>query len=256
VKPLVAILLLLLGVSSLDTANASKAPADPLEPAKAAIRLKDYARAAGELQGPAAAGDADAQYLLATLLLNGLGSAADVEGARGWLEKAAAQGHARAAFSLSALLAESSPPDLAGARRWLERAQQLGLAQAQQAQSRAALPLEFRPQVDLTDPAAKRDALWLAAEQGDMAVVQALSEPSLVEAHDEFGRGALARAAQAGQAEAAALLIRKGAKIGTVDMFQMTPLMLAAQSGSRSTVDAILAAGAATEAADERAIHR
>ena len=47
------------------------------------------------------------------------------------------------------------------------------------------------------------------AEQGDLASLEALASPTLVTERDEFGRGALARAAEAGRAPAVELLLRR-----------------------------------------------
>src|SRR5690349_18022135 len=87
-------------------------PADPLESAKAAIRVKEYPRAAADLQRQADAGNAEAQYQLGTFALNGLLGERDIGEARKWLTRAATAGHARAAFSLAALLASADPPDV------------------------------------------------------------------------------------------------------------------------------------------------
>ncbi|TLY94167.1 MAG: sel1 repeat family protein [Gammaproteobacteria bacterium] len=102
--------------------------ADPLEGVKTAIRLKKFAEAATALQKLASAGNADAQYMLAVFYLNGVNGPRDPAQARGWLEKSAGQGNARAAFSLANLFAESDPPDSQAAEHWLARARQLGFS--------------------------------------------------------------------------------------------------------------------------------
>jgi len=186
---------------------------DPLDAAKSAIRLKNFSSAATELQRLAASGNAEAQYLLAVLYLNGLIAARDATQARTWLEKSAAQGSAQAAFSLANLLASSEPPDTEGAQRWLKRARELGYTPAAQTGAREGLAVGFHPEKDLTDPAAKREAFWLAAEQGELERVNAFSDRTLIDSRDEFGRGALARAARAGKADAVALLVKRGAPV-------------------------------------------
>ncbi len=98
-------------------ASATPTATDPLEPAKAAIRLKDYGAAATKLTSLAQSGNADAQYLLGTLYLAGLGTAApDVERARQLFEQSAGKGSGRAALALSAIAAAREPPDAATAR--------------------------------------------------------------------------------------------------------------------------------------------
>ena len=86
-------------------------PPDPLDGVKTSIRLKNFAAAASELQKLAAAGNPDAQYLLAVFYLNGVNGPRDPATAKTWLEKAANKGSARAAFSLATLLQDSKPPD-------------------------------------------------------------------------------------------------------------------------------------------------
>src|SRR5438876_4889731 len=64
-------------------------PPDPLDGVKTSIRLKNFAAAATELQRLAAAGNPDAQYLLAVFYLNGVNGPRDPATAKTWLEKAA-----------------------------------------------------------------------------------------------------------------------------------------------------------------------
>ena len=186
-------------------ALAGVSPVDPLEPVKTAIRLKNFGAAATTLQQLAAAGNVEAQYLLGVFCLNGVSGPRDPQAARSWFEKAANQGHARAAFSLAALLAEGDPPDPEGAQRWLKRARELGFTTPPTQQSQAAapggaagLPSSLVPTAQLTDPAVKREAFWLAASSGDVVTLGSLADPALIAATDEFGRGALHRAAGAG----------------------------------------------------------
>src|SRR5216110_1301160 len=63
-------------------------PPDPLDGVKTSIRLKNFAAAATELQKLAAAGNPDAQYLLAVFYLNGVNGPRHPATAKTWLEKA------------------------------------------------------------------------------------------------------------------------------------------------------------------------
>src|SRR5215469_1872779 len=101
---------------------------DALEGVKASIRLKNFGAAQSELQRLAGAGNADAEFLLASFYLNGLGGPRDVAQAKLWLEKSAAHGNSRAAFSLASLYADADPPDPQAAAHWLARAHELGFA--------------------------------------------------------------------------------------------------------------------------------
>src|SRR5258705_5192102 len=201
-------LLAVLGVLAVGAALAAPRqpirPPDPLEGVKTGIRLKNFTEAATALQRLAAAGNAEAQYLLAAFYLNGVNGPRDVAQAKAWLEKSAGQGNARAAFSLANLFADSDPPDSQAAAHWLARARQLGFSAPAQAPGAAATqqapPSSLLPAAQLTDPAVRREALWLAAGDGDVPSLEILADPALVSARDEFGRGALARAAEAGAA--------------------------------------------------------
>jgi len=90
---------------------------DPLEPAKAAIRVKNYAAAVQLLSEQAARENADAQYLLGTLLLADLLAQPDRPRAQAMFESAARNGQGRAALALSAMAYTSDPRDVEGARR-------------------------------------------------------------------------------------------------------------------------------------------
>ena len=231
---------------------------DALESVKAAIRLKNFGAAQSDLQRLAAAGNADAQYLLAAFYLNGLGGPRDVAQAKIWLEKSAAKGNSRAAFSLASLYADADPPDPQAAAHWLARARELGFAPQSSRGAGAAGTASVKadslliPATQIKDNSVRRDALWLAAEQGDLASLDALATPALVSERDEFGRGALARAADAGRAPAVELLLRRGAPVDAADQFGTTALMLAARAGSAETVEVLIQAHAKVNAVDSR----
>jgi len=87
---------------SLSALAAGPAP-NSLDGIKEAIRLKQFSRAATDLQRLADAGNPEAQYLLGVFYLNGLNGPRDSAQARMWMQKAAAQGHARAISGLNAI---------------------------------------------------------------------------------------------------------------------------------------------------------
>src|SRR5205085_10487747 len=101
------------------------------------------------------------------------------------------------------------------------------------------------------DPAVRGERRWLHARRGDVASIEALVAPALVVARDEFGRGALAPAAEAASAPAVALLIRRGAPVEAPDQNGTTPLMIAARGGQPAAVDAILTAHPNANATDK-----
>ena len=86
----------------------------------------DREAAVAELRVLAQAGDAEAQYALATAYSDGLALPRDYRRAAEWYEKAALQGHSRAQFNLGFLHytgagegADALPRDNAEALRWL-----------------------------------------------------------------------------------------------------------------------------------------
>jgi uncharacterized protein len=80
----------------------------------------DYAKAIGEWRGPAAAGDADAQFNLAQAYKLGRGVPADIKLAQSWYEKAANQGHEQAQANLGLILFQNG--DRKGAMPWIQKA--------------------------------------------------------------------------------------------------------------------------------------
>ena len=243
-------LLMLASQPATAAAALQAAPADPLEPAKAAIRVKDYGAAARLLSEQAAMENADAQYLLGTLLLADLVPQADRGRAQALFESAARNGQAKAAFALAAMFAASDPPDPATAKHWLQRAAELGDPRARDLLRRGALPLEARLLDSLADETSRRLELWRAARRGDVATLEVLATPERVNAVDDFGRTALHHAADGGAAEAIPLLLGRGAKIDVADEFGVTPLMLACAMDPPVACERLLQAKASVAAAD------
>src|ERR1700685_859659 len=68
------------------------APKDPLEPARAALRTLQFDKAITLLGAAGDAGNADAQYLLGLMYLNGVGLVADAARGRTLLQSAAEHG--------------------------------------------------------------------------------------------------------------------------------------------------------------------
>ena len=70
-------------------------PKDPLEPARAALRTLQFNKAIELLGAAGNGGNADAQYLLGLMYLNGVGVVSDPAHARALLQSAAEHGQAR-----------------------------------------------------------------------------------------------------------------------------------------------------------------
>lgn len=224
-----------------------------LEPARAAIRIKDYSRAYRVLQPLARAGHAEAQYLLATLGRVGLADQVTPQQVQQWLTQAANQGHAGAAYALALLVAQLPTSNVAEAQVWLAKAAELGHPLAAAAIARGALPLQFVPSLDAATDAARRAAFWQGVQQGDAKIVAPLLDAqgaALAKQVDDFGRSAVAHAAGDDARELVALLLARGGSAARADSFGITPLMLAAEHGDAATVELLLQAGAGVDASD------
>ena len=75
--------------------------ASAIETARAALRTRQFTAAQERLHALAIAGDGEAQYLLGQMLLNGVGAPVNLKAAQEWLEQAARQKHAAAAYVLA-----------------------------------------------------------------------------------------------------------------------------------------------------------
>src|ERR1700685_928621 len=101
-------------------------PQDPVEPARAALRLLQFDKAVALLNGAGVAGNADAQYLLALIYLNGVGVPADPARGRALLLTAAEHGHSEAAYVLAGELAREPGAAPDAWHQWLDRSAKLG----------------------------------------------------------------------------------------------------------------------------------
>ncbi len=234
------------------TLGAIAAPAgtrahDPLDPARAALRSLQFAKAL-EILGPLARANADAQYLLGLMALNGIGMAPDAKLARELLTAAAAQDNATAAFVLAGELGRDGAAARALSRHWLERSAQLGYGRALEVlkSGRALYAADF---AGATDPSLL--AAWAieCARTNNAAELARLGRPA-AEARDAFGRTALSHAAAAGSLAAAAALLEAGADVQAVDSSGTSALMLAAQRPSAEMVTFLLQRGADARASD------
>ena len=202
------------------------------------LRQHQYMQASQQLAAAANAGDAEAQYLLGMIQLNGLGQVPDVRQAAAWLEKAGAQGHGPAAFVLAALYSRGELADAARARRWLQRAADLGYERA-----RAALA-DPRPLLaavrELPQDAALLPAfVRYAAVSDDAALLAQLGKPALA-VRDEFGCAPLCQAVALRARSLAGWLLQQGADPQSADAFGVTPLMIAATQESPDLLTLLL----------------
>ncbi|GAB6043529.1 tetratricopeptide repeat protein [Endothiovibrio diazotrophicus] len=119
----------LTAIPSVPAASPTAATGAPaVHPGVDAYRRGDYAAARPLLESEAAAGDAEAQYLLGELHFRGHGTPRNYAQARHWLEQAAAQEHPAAQHRLAEIHAYGYgvPRDTVAANRWEERARANG----------------------------------------------------------------------------------------------------------------------------------
>src|ERR1700732_4094331 len=127
------------------------APKDPLEPARAALRTLQFDKAITLLRTAGDAGNADAQYLLGLMYLNGVGVVADAARGRTLLQSAAEHRQGAAAYVLAGELARDRDATPESARQWLERSAKIGYYRAVEA-LKSNRPLLDRESVGASDP--------------------------------------------------------------------------------------------------------
>ena len=221
---------------------------DPLEGARAALRLLQFDKAIELLGALSRSGNADAQYLLALMYLNGVGTGPDPVRARALLQSSAEHGQAAAAYVLAAELGRDAQASPGAARSWLERSAQLGYVRAVEA-LKSGKPLLEREPLGESDPTLFSAWVMSCVSRGDVAEIHRLGAAA-TGVTDEFGRSSLSFAAQRGQAGAAAALIEMGADVRTADRFGTTALMLAAEQTDPALVELLLGHGADSQALD------
>src|ERR1700692_1851581 len=221
-------------------------PADPLEPARAALRTLQFDKAIAILTTAGNAGNGDAQYLLGLIYLNGVGTVSDPARARTLLQAAAEHGQGAAAYVLAGELVEergaATPAAPDAAQQWLERSAKLGYYRAGDA-LRSGRPLLDRESVGASDPTLLMPWVIDCVRKNNAAELHRLG-PVSTTVRDEFGRGALSHAAAAGSLAAATALLEMGADVGALDKAGITALMIAAARPDQAMTDMLLQHGA------------
>src|SRR5579864_727661 len=118
------------GIPAFAASLAKESHRDPMEAARTALRTLQFQKAIALLEPTATAGNADAQYLLGLMYLNGVGVATNATRALVLLQAAAEHGQGAAAYVLAAQLANAEHPDEASVTQWLERSARLGYSRA------------------------------------------------------------------------------------------------------------------------------
>ncbi|MEZ5500641.1 MAG: heme lyase CcmF/NrfE family subunit [Steroidobacteraceae bacterium] len=226
------------------------AAADGIESARVAIQTKQFAAAVKQLETPARAGEADAQYLLGVAALNGLGMPEDDALAKEWLRKASEQRHGAAAFALAGMLSQEDGASVEEIWRLVQ----------------VAADAKYQPAIDaLKDKRLPMAAVWpgrdaarelrfgvarLAAADDDSGRLDAVGAAEFATTQDGFGRGLLHAAAMAGAERSTRWLLEKQFPIDAADQFGTTPLMLAAEADKPAALGVLLAAGAKPQLRD------
>jgi len=192
--------------------------------------------------------DRDAAYLLGMLLLNGVGTAPDPLQARQWLEQAANQDHAAAAFMMSWLTSRDPAAAADTASAWLARAVRLGDPRAVDAQRDPETLLH--PVWAAGNDSAARGALALYAARHDDVALLNKTGPDAARSVDDFGQSALALAVDAGALRAIDWLLGNGADARHADQHGTTPLMRAASQAGSDALSRLLTLGTDVNAVD------
>ena len=231
------------------SAAARASPArDPVETARAALRTLQFDKAVAALRPAAEAGNAKAESLLGLIYLNGVGVAADPARARALLQSAAEGGDGTAAYVLAGELARDPRSEPGAVRGWLERAAQLGYARAAAA-LKADHPLFEREPIAEGDTALYGAWVIDCARRNDARELRRLGTAS-AGVRDAFDRTALMHAADVGAADASEVLLGLGADSRAADRFGTTALMLAAEHGDTRISTMLLAHNADPDAVD------
>lgn len=247
-RPLVVALLLALAVSV--GCSTFAIAAGDIEAARLAIRTKQFAAAVRSLQPLATGGMAEAQYLLGLAQQAGLGTAEDSSAAERSLRSAAGQQHAAAAYALAGVLATRDPPQRAEAKEWVGRAAALGYPAATESERTDALPLAVLRPDSKAELGLRRAFAFFAARSDDAESLERVGLAEVLGATDEFGRSLLAVAAEYGSTTVIEKLVAAKVDVNAVDRYGITALMLAAMQSKPATTVALLRAGAKIDLVD------
>ena len=199
----------------------------------------------------AARENADAQYLLGTLILADLRAAGRPQTGQFAVRVSRGNGQARAAYALPRCSRLATHAIRWQQVRWLARAAELGdpgLAR----HAAAWRPAAGGSSPGFTDRRGRRAASNCGGlrDATTSRRCEVLATAERVNAADDFGRTALHHAADGGAAAAIALLLARGAKVEAIDEFGVTPLDAGLRRGAAGSVRLLLQARASVTAVD------
>lgn len=229
--------------------GASAAEPDGIEPARVAVRTKQFAQAIELLRAPANTAQPEARYLLGLALWNGVGVAADRAAAMGHLRFAAEHGHAAAAYALAAVLAAGTAGERGEASKWRQRALEAGYTPAVDPRQPTGFPLADPRGAQLSADLRFEIARY-ATRHDDVPLLRSVGFKEFAARRGAFGRTLVAEAAATGAASALDALLEAGAAPDLADDAGITPLMLAAGLAETRITQRLLAAGGKADTAD------
>jgi tetratricopeptide (TPR) repeat protein len=221
----------------------------PFEQGMAASTSGDYAKALELWQSLAdpkddSSGDVNAQFELAWLYTNGLGTTKDLEKAAQYFTKAATQGHVEAQNKLGQLYlyGQGVTQDRAQAIKWLSAAGEGGWGDAQFTLGQLYLKGEGT-EVNLVEA---DKWLNLAAKQGVKGADEALSDLMRLQAVENVGstNADMFAAVEKNDPQAIIGAVLAGADVNARSQDGYTPLMYAVAKGNPEVVREVLSGGA------------
>ena len=201
--------------------------------AKKAIRLQQFERAVTLYEVAAKAGDAEAQYQLATLHQQGKGTRKNPKTAKDWLEKAAAQNHPGAQYLLALDIQPTEP----------ERAKTLLEASAKQDHRPAKAALMRSNTTTTTSESLITPAQrWFAAaKKGDLPTLQTLVRSGFnLQSLDNAGRNALFGAVASKRNDSIRWLLDQGVKSTQRDAFGISVAQVAIEFHNDTALSLLL----------------
>lgn len=226
--------------------------------ARAAVRDRDYSRAASIWTKLASGDDAEAQYRLATLSRTGRGLPRSHDESFRWMARAAEREHPAAQYELSRYYQNGwgTQINLAESRKWLARAAQSGHEGAA-ASLREDHPTPERLGDTANDPT---ERLAQGVRLGERSIIrQALAEGADPNTRNRQEWPLLLSAVQRRDASIAAALLHAGADPGATGPGGETALHLLAAHDDAKGIRALARKGAPIDALDSRSatpLHR
>ncbi len=213
------------------------------------IRLRDYPRAARNLQTLANAGNPEAQYRLANLYRAGKGLPRDLDRATELHHMSAMAGYADAQYSLGQLIekADRSPQSLDEAIAWYRKA-------AAQDHERAALKLELLDEyIAEVDQGFSHAEIFNAIQHNDVLLINSLIKNGInLDLTDELGNSTVMAALLAGWPQLAKTLLGQTTRPAQLNSLGFRPMHVTAIRGYKTMAIALLDGGVDIDQTDAR----